>query len=111
MDSCPEGLKAIVHHLRELFRGSLRVTGVINFAHVVFYRQELSHAKRASYFCLGKSSQNRKRLTRADAAHRSPALLGWRGAAPKLATLRQGRLFGPAILRCSARFKALKIKI
>ncbi|BBJ97523.1 hypothetical protein Xcc1_32530 [Xanthomonas campestris pv. campestris] len=38
--------------------------------------------------------------------HRCPALLATRGTAPKLAALRQGRLFGRAQLRCSARFKA-----
>ncbi|MCF8825134.1 hypothetical protein [Xanthomonas campestris] len=42
--------------------------------------------------------------------HRCPALLATRGTAPKLATLRQGRLFGPAQLRCSARFKATLVE-
>lgn len=52
----------------------------------------------ASDFCLGKSHQNRCRLARSGAIqpHRFPALLAMRGTAPKLASLRQGRLFGRA---------------
>ncbi|MDR6674302.1 hypothetical protein [Xanthomonas sp. 1678] len=67
----------------------------------------------ASHFCLGKSNQNRSRPTRAGAIqpHRSPALLATSGTAPKLASLKQGRLFGRSSLRCSARFKAGKVKI
>jgi hypothetical protein len=62
----------------------------------------------ASSFCLGKRNQNRWRLTRAGTAAppRSPALLGQRGTAPKLATLKQGRLYGRTGLRCSARSTA-----
>lgn len=66
----------------------------------------------ASSFCLGKRNQNRFRRTRSGAAapHRAPALLGRRGTRPKLATLKHGPLFGPAALRCSARFTAREIK-
>ena len=42
--------------------------------------------------------------------HRSPALLGRSGTAPKLASLRHGRLFGRFALRCSARFMAQHVK-
>ncbi|WP_369914710.1 hypothetical protein AB8810_19985 [Xanthomonas sp. NCPPB 3005] len=42
--------------------------------------------------------------------HRSPALLAANGTAPKLASLKQGRLFGRSPLRCSARFKAGSFK-
>ncbi|MDC7808183.1 hypothetical protein PQS31_15315 [Luteimonas sp BLCC-B24] len=41
---------------------------------------------------------------------RAPALLGQRGTQPKLASLRHGLLFGPAALRCSARFTARRSK-
>jgi hypothetical protein len=62
----------------------------------------------ASSFCLGKRNQNRWRLTRAGTAAppRSPVLLGRRGTARKLATLKQARLYGRASLRCSARSTA-----
>lgn len=66
----------------------------------------------ASSFCLGKRNQNRFRRTRSGEAapHRAPALLGRRGTRPKLAALKHGPLFGPAALRCSARFTAREIK-
>jgi hypothetical protein len=50
--------------------------------------------------------------TRADAMklHRCPALLDRSGTAPKLASLRQGRLFDRFVLRCSARFMAQQVK-
>src|SRR5690606_10410370 len=51
--------------------------------------------------------------TRAVAAapRRCPALLGRRGTRPKLAALRHGPLYGPAVLRCSARFKARNVNV
>jgi hypothetical protein len=61
-------------------------------------------------FVLGKSSQNRQRR-RKPAFGRSPALLAGNGTARELAALRHPRLFGRFQLRCSACFKALKIKI
>ena len=42
--------------------------------------------------------------------HRCPVLLGRSGTAPKLASLRHGRLFGRFALRCSARFMAQHVK-
>ncbi len=62
-------------------------------------------------FVLAKGGKTAFTGTCADVAvpHRSPALLGRRGTAPKLAALRQGRLYGPADLRCSAPFTARKI--
>jgi hypothetical protein len=58
-----------------------------------------------SYFCLGKSSQNRQRLTLAGPSARFPALLAGNGTARELATLKYPRLFDHFRLRCSARFE------
>jgi hypothetical protein len=59
-------------------------------------------------FVTAKVTKTTCARTRADAVklHRSPALLGRSGTAPKLASLKHGRLFGRLVLWCSARFMA-----
>ena len=74
---------------------------------------QLSPAARASSFLRDqKGTKKSLRRTRSAAIQprRSPALLGRQGTQPKLAALRHGLLFGPAALRCSARFTARRSK-
>ncbi|WDS38006.1 hypothetical protein [Pseudoxanthomonas sp.] len=73
-------------------------------------KAKLSRPTGASHFCLGKSSQNRQRLTLADAAHRSPVLLAGTGTARN--SLRSNIRASSAVSSCGARLalKALKVK-
>jgi len=65
------------------------------------------HALRARpSFVAAKEGKTASRRTRADAAHRSPALLAKQGTAPKLASLKQGA--SSALLGCGAR-RALRL--
>jgi hypothetical protein len=75
-------------------------------------RQVKSFRLQRVTFVTAKVTKTTCARTRADAVklHRCPALLGRSGTAPKLASLRHGRLFGRFALRCSARFMAQQVK-